>query len=594
MAQPVGQVGIRAPGFQGLNTELSPINGDPEFALLADNVVIDQIGRLCGREAFATYTTLAGKNNIEFTKIGGAVTEVDSIHGTHVEGPVCVYKHGYLQTSSLRVDTQNGLSRHRSMREVEELDENATYGVAVLKDDTLEDTTLPAGVNEQLQTAELVMFKEQTFLFAKQTPFMVLNDETWNVVGGKAILGTDASGNPSQDINGDIAISAYGRLWVSGVDGNYQKIYYSSLLNENSWYDPRIPPEYDTDGNITNGPYDPPFNPQNDGGVIDVSEYWPTGNDTIVNIHAHNGFLLVFGRNSTLLYANANQDPAGENGIQLQDAISNVGLVRRDAICNIGTDVLFVDDSGVRSIGRVVQEKSNPIGEPSLNIRRELQQVIQQEIAADKGRSAIKMEYIPSKSMVVVLFRNLELAYSMQVNMPSKTGGLKVTRWTDCYWNDSFEAKRGDKDVVYLAGKPNRGLLKYKDYVEEEPYTMRYESMALVIGQSPLQVTIPKSLIYTIYSNSLPGDAVARWGFSDRMDGTYDFRIDSDEPGSQYAKDEYAEGQYGLGGSYYFNYKVHTSGSGEFFRVGLDIEIKGDYFALQEITINSAIGRISA
>jgi len=155
------------------------------------------------------------------------------------------------------------------------------------------------------------MFKDETFLFAKNSPFMVLNDKTWDVVGGKAILGTDASGNPSQDINGDIAISAYGRLWVSGVDGNYQKIYYSSLLNENSWYDPRIPPEYDTNGDITNGPYDPPFNPQNDGGVIDVSEYWPTGNDTIVNIHAHNGFLLVFGRNSILIYANANSRSSG-------------------------------------------------------------------------------------------------------------------------------------------------------------------------------------------------------------------------------------------------------------------------------------------
>jgi len=73
------------------------------------------------------------------------------------------------------------------------------------------------------------------------------------------------------------------------------------------------------------------------------------------------------------------------------------------------------------------------------------------------------MEYMPSKSMAVVLFRNLELAYAMQTNMPSKTGGLKVTRWTDCYWNDSFEAKRGDRDIVYLAGKPNRGLMKYKD-----------------------------------------------------------------------------------------------------------------------------------
>ena len=593
MAQPVNQVGIRAPGFQGLNTELSPINGDPEFALLADNVVIDQIGRLCGREAFATYTTLS-KENIEFTKIGGAVVETDSIHGTNIEGPVGVYRYGSLEPSTFKTDLQRGLSRVRSVREVQELDNTATYGVAVLENGVLEDTALPFGVNNSLMTSELVMFKDQTFLFAKQTPFMVLTDKAWSAVDGKAILGTDASGNPSQDIDGDIAISAYGRLWVSGVDGDYQKIYYSSLLNENSWYDPRIPPEYDTNGDITNGPYDPPFNPQNDGGLIDVSEYWPTGNDTIVNIHAHNGFLIVFGRNSILLYANANQDPAGENGIQLQDAISNVGLVRRDAICNIGTDVLFVDDTGVRSIGRVVQEKSSPVGEPSLNIRRELQQVIKQEIAADKGRSAIKMEYMPSKSLVVLLFRNLELAYTMQTNMPSKTGGLKVTRWTDCYWMDSFEAKQGDEDVVYLAGKPNRGLLKYKDYLEEEPYTMKYESMALAIGQNPLQTTMPKSLIYTIYSNSLPGDALAKWGFSDQMNGSYDFRIDADQPGSQYAIDEYAEGQYGLGGSYYFNYKVHTSGSGEFFRVGLDIEIKGDYFALQEITINSAIGRISA
>jgi hypothetical protein len=53
-------------------------------------------------------------------------------------------------------------------------------------------------------------------------------------------------------------------------------------------------------------------------------------------------------------------------------------------------------------------------------------------------------------------------------------------------------------------------------------------------------------------------------------------------------------GQYGLGQSYYYNYRVHTTGSGELFRVGLDIEIKGDYYALQEISINSAIGRISA
>ena len=591
MAQNVNQVVLRSPGFQGLNTELSPISGDPEFALTADNVVIDQIGRLCAREAFATYSTLAGKLNIEFTKMSGYISNLTK-DGRHEESPVSVYRYGYMEPVSFKVELQEGMGVRRYKRNLEELDANASYGVAILENDVMVDTPVPAGVGQNLRSSEFAMFKDDTFLFAKNSPFMVLNSNTWDVVGGKAILGTDASGNPTQDINGDIAISAYGRLWVSGVDGDYHKIYYSSLLNEKSWYDPRIPPEYDANGDITNGPYDPPFNPQNDGGVIDVREYWPVGSDSIVNIHAHNGFLLVFGRNSILVYANANQDPAGENGIQLQDAISNVGLVRRDAICNIGTDVLFVDDSGVRSIGRVIQEKSSPVTEASLNVRKTIQQAIKQELAVDVTRSAIKLEYMPSKSMAVVLFRNLELAFAMQTNMPSKTGGLKVTRWRDCCWNDSFEAKRGDEDIVYLAGRPNRGVMKYQGYLQDETYKMSYMGMA--IGQAPFQQVIPKSVIYTIYSNSLPGDATANWGFADKVVGEYDFQINSDSPGSLFAVDEFDIGQYGLGGSYYFNYKVHTSGSGELFRVGLDIEIKGDYFALQEISINSAIGRLSA
>lgn len=592
MAQKVNQVVLRSPGFQGLNTELSPINGDPEFALTADNVVIDQIGRLCAREAFATYRTLAGKPNIELTKIGGAVSGLTDLGGQRQETPVCVYRYGNLEPKSFTAELQTGLTVSRFVRNTEEIESTADYGVAILEGDNLEDTTLPAGVNHNLISAEFAMFKDDTFLFAKETPFMRLKNKAWDVVGGQAINGVQPSGNPVQDIDGDVAISAYGRLWVTGVNGDYQKIYYSSLLNENSWYDPRIPPEYDTNGDITNGPFDPPFNPQNDGGIIDVREYWPVGADAIVNIHAHNGFLMVFGRNSILIYANASSDPAGENGIRLQDAISNVGLVRRDAICNIGTDVLFVDDTGVRSVGRVVQEKSSPVAEASLNIRKTIQRCIQQEIAADSGRSAIRMEYMPSKSLAVVLFRNLELAFTLQTNAPSKTGGMKVTRWIDCCWNDSFEAKQGDKDVVFLAGKPNRGLMKYDGYIQDETYNMSYMGMA--IGSSPFLQVIPKSVIYTIYANGLPGDATANWGFGDRAVGAYDFRINSDTPGSSYAIDEYQMGEYGLGQSYYYNYRVHTTGSGELFRVGLDIEIKGDYYALQEISINSAIGRISA
>ena len=287
------------------------------------------------------------------------------------------------------------------------------------------------------------------FLFAKGVPFSrMLDGTTFTTVPAQV---TALDGSKVSDIDGDIAISAYGRLWVAGVNDNYHEIHYSSLLDETQWYDA-------SDTTSSTG---------NTGGVIDVREYWPVESDTIVGIHAHNGFLLVFGRNSILVYANANAgDPAGEDGIRLQDAISNVGLVRRDAICNIGTDVLFVDDSGVRSIGRVIQEKSNPVGEPSLNIRREIQEVISTELALDPFWSGIKMEYMPSKSLAIMLFTGLRIAYVLHLNMPSKTGGMKITRWTECFWNDSCEVKSADGDLIYLGGKVDKGLLKYQGYIQ--------------------------------------------------------------------------------------------------------------------------------
>jgi hypothetical protein len=500
--------------------------------------------------------------------------------------PVFIYRwgDGYDFPSDTRL-VPVGMGRQKvAQRNLPELSGDIKYAVGTCDAVTNEtyDFGLPSDYeNECLLTAQFVNFSaedlttgnDRLLLFAKNKPFLRLDNDDYFISVDAKWINLSGTEHP---IDGDIAVSAYGRVWVSGVGGDYHKIHYSGLLNENMWYDARA----DADS-------------FNDAGIIDVREYWPVDGDTIVNIHAHNGFLIVFGRNSILVYANADTgNPAGENGIQLRDTISNVGLVRRDAICNIGTDVLFVDDTGVRSIGRVIQEKSSPVTEASLNVRKTIQQAIKQELAVDTGRSAIKMEYMPSKSMAVVLFRNLELAFTMQTNMPSKTGGLKVTRWRDCCWNDSFEAKRGDEDIVYLAGRPNRGLMKYQGYLQDETYEMSYMGMA--IGQAPFQQVIPKSVIYTVYSNSLPGDATANWGFGDRVVGNYDFRINSDAPGSSFGVDEFDIGQYGLGDSYYFNYKVHTSGSGELFRVGRDIEIKGDYFALQEISINSAIGRISA
>ena len=53
--QTIAQISIEGTGAQGLNTEVSPFQEAIDFALVADNAVIDRIGRLAAREAFADY-----------------------------------------------------------------------------------------------------------------------------------------------------------------------------------------------------------------------------------------------------------------------------------------------------------------------------------------------------------------------------------------------------------------------------------------------------------------------------------------------------------------------------------------------------------
>jgi hypothetical protein len=590
MAQPVNQVGIRSPGYQGLNTELSPINGDPEFALVADNCVVDQIGRLTTRQAFADYIKFEDRNNLEIIKIKSHVISDDPIHGTHREAPVFVYREGNVE--EVPVTTMVPVGGHRKLpvkrgRSLEITGE-ANYGVGIEADDgSVADVILPNGYGADLITAELVDFKDELYLFSKGNAVVKLEDNEFKNFGAQWVN----SLNKSVDIDGDIAISAYGRLWVSGVSGDYHVIHYSSLLNENQWY------ESNSD----------PSNSANLGGLIDVREYWPVESDTIVNIHAHNGFLYVFGRNSILIYSGADSaDPAGQDGLVLQDTISNVGLVRRDAICNIGTDVLFVDESGVRAMGRVIQEKSSPLTEPSMNIRREIQEVIMQELTLDPKWSGIKMEYWPSKSLALMLCTGLRIAYVFHLNMPSKTGGYKVTRWTNCFWIDSTECKMAEGDVVYMGGKAQHGLLRYKGYVEGDeegvpnPYIMKYEGMAMALGQNPMQTVIPKSIYYVCMGEYVPGMANAMWGFSDKLVASREFQIDV-EGRSRYALHEFSDdgeeemaGYYSDGGPHYAGYKVNTNGSGALFRVGLEIKVQGGRYALQEYDINSAVGRITA
>ena len=57
MAQQLQNITISAPGFLGINTQDSPIGLNPAYASIADNCVIDQLGRVGARKGYELLTT---------------------------------------------------------------------------------------------------------------------------------------------------------------------------------------------------------------------------------------------------------------------------------------------------------------------------------------------------------------------------------------------------------------------------------------------------------------------------------------------------------------------------------------------------------
>jgi len=105
----------------------------------------------------------------------------------------------------------------------------------------------------------------------------------------------------------NIAISAFGRLWVAETTSDNVTITFSDLLTGHNW---------------TGGT----------SGTLDVSRVWPNGSDQIVGLGAHNNFLIIFGTRQILVYEGATTPST----MTLSDTIGNIGCLARDTIISTG------------------------------------------------------------------------------------------------------------------------------------------------------------------------------------------------------------------------------------------------------------------
>ena len=509
MAQQLQNITVAAPGFYGLNTEDSPIGGNPSFASIADNCVIDKLGRIGAREGWEEVSTNGS-----------------SVLGTS-RGIETVYE--YIDSSGDKYILSAGNNK-------------IFTGTTTLTDAT------PTGYTPTANNWKVVTLNDHVYLFQRDHEYVLGSDHEGSFVLEEHSAHTHATGTPPE---ANEVLAAYGRLWAADVTGNKHTVYWSDLLNGHHW-----------SGGTS--------------GSLDVTTVWPTGFDEITALAAHNGFLIIFGKKSILVYSGATS-PAS---MTLVDTVEGVGCIARDSVQHTGKDILFLSNSGVRSFERVIQEKSLPMRDISKNVRTDLMSLVVLQ------SNPIKSVYSSDNAFYVLTLPDSNTAYCFDMRTPLEDGSQRATTWSSLYPLSFTVLEDG---TVYI-GKDS-GIVKYSGYLDgTEKYEMRYFSNPLDFGNTSNLKFLKKFNLTIIGGQSTP--TTLNWGYDYAQNYTKQAFIFGTGTLAEYGIAEYnTTGEYTS--SILINTpKVNTSGSGEVVTIGLEAEINDAQFSIQKIDIHALLGRL--
>lgn len=410
---------------------------------------------------------------------------------------------------------------------------------------TLVDVT-PAAYTITSDDWKIVHLNEHIYFF--QSGYAPLVYSTHAGVVELVSAHSHASGTPPQ---GNEALAAFGRLWVADLAADKSTVYWSDLLDGTAW-----------SGGTS--------------GSIDIAKVWPNGYDEIVALAAHNGFLIIFGKESMVIYQGA-EDPST---MALYDTISSIGCYGRDCVTSNGKDLIFLDKSGLRSLSRTIQEKSAPMGDISKNVNQDLKVLL----AAETG--TLSVHYSPTEALVIVNLPSQFVSYVFDTQFPLQDGSYRVTTWTAmrplCFTNLR-------DDTLYIGTL--EGIAEYSGYMDNgSPYVMTYNSHPLSFG-STSTLKFLKKINVTTFNGS---DAVVslRWAY----DYTASYRQQTYTLPANlvalYGEAEYGVDEYSSSISLINRERINTSGQGTSVSVGFETNVNGNAIAIQEFNIQAKVGRL--
>lgn len=409
---------------------------------------------------------------------------------------------------------------------------------------TLSEVTLPGGYNITANNWKMVSFNNEVYFF--QRGHVAIE----SVAGSTTLVETKDSSHYAPQANE--AIAAFGRLWAGDVTGNKHTLYWSDLLDGDNWH-----------GGTS--------------GSLDLTTVWPTGYDEIVALAEFNDFLVIFGKSSILLYSGA----SSPSSMVLADIITNIGCIARDSVQSTGTDLLFLSSSGVRSLGRIIQEKSNPIGNVSINVRDDLVQAI----AVETGN--IKSVYSEEDAFYLLILPQInQLVFCFDVRGKLENGGSRVTTWP--FTGILCGTTTNDNKIYFGTSK---GVNQYSGFLDDgSNYTMKYYTHSLSFSDAS-RLKLLKEITFTIVGGQ-GTTLLLNWGY-DYTEG-YTKQLLTADPASiaEYGISEYNVETSQYNASVVINKATSkATGSGRVVAIGLDATINGNSFSIQDVNIETFIGR---
>ena len=367
-------------------------------------------------------------------------------------------------------------------------------------------------------------------------------------------------------MNPSCGMAFYGRMWVGGCSEDKGTLLYSDTLNAHKWG-------------------------SGAAGYIDLHTVWDS--DEIVSVAPFYGKLVIFGRHNIVIY----NGPTDPSTMVLDEVIRGVGCVSRDSVVAVGDDLMFMSDTGLRSLFRTTEKDKLPLTDLSLNIK----DTIVRNIASD---SNIKSVYIESEGVLVVTFVTLGITYVFDIKHKTPNDAPRITTW-------SFSGERSPTSLFYsatqgfLVGQEAGSIATYEGYYDKTyvsggtytsiPYNGKFKTIWIDLGNSVIASLLKK--LKAVISGG-PGTNVGlQWykDFSVTPSLSLGFTLNPTSSGtsalwgastSLFGAAKYAP-IYGLR-----EYNIPLSGSAKFLQLEMSAETAGYTASLQDLTLLYKEGKI--